>query len=255
MRGIQPTTSHFKPYTLHLFFMRFYLAAPFVALVTLYYSIASTLVSLFDKSGRFYHRQMRRWSRILLWLFGVKATVRGAEKLKKGTNYVYLPNHSSYLDIIALGATIPDDIRFIFKRELAKIPLFGWSLSSGPYILIDRTDARHAMESIEMAARQIAEGASVVIFPEGTRSHDGKIGPFKRGGIHLAIKSGVPMVPVAVRGTYRLLSRHDKKVRPGKVEVIIGQPIEGNPMATKGEEMVIQGEIRRQLEAMLEEKV
>lgn len=231
--------------------MRFYLVMPLVALVTIYYSLASILAMKFDRSGRIYHKMMRRWSKILLWLFGIRATVRGTEHLDGSTSYVYLPNHSSYLDIIALGATVPDDMRFIFKKELTKVPVFGWTLAAGPYILMDRADPRNALASIEEAAAQIRDGASVAIFPEGTRTPDGKLGPFKRGGLMLATKSGVPMVPVAIRGTYNLLSRHDKKVRPGTVEVIIGTPIAGRRNLTRPEENALQGEIREQLEEML----
>lgn len=232
--------------------MRFYLVLPLVIVVTIYYSITSMIVVLFDRSGRRYHRIMRRWSRILLWLFGIETSVKGTENIPQGASHIYLANHSSYLDIIVLGVTIPDDMRFVFKRELTKIPIFGWGLARGPYILIDRTDARNAMASIEQAAKQIGEGASVAIFPEGTRTHDGKLGPFKRGGFLLAMKSGVPMLPVAIRGTYQLLSRHDKKVRPGRVEVIIGTPIEEKPDATRVEEQAIQAEVREQLLTMLE---
>lgn len=231
--------------------MRFYIVLPAVIVVTLYYSVVSIVTSLFDRSGGLYHTLMRRWSRALLWLFGIRATLKGAERLAPNTAYVYLANHASYLDIIALGATIPDDLRFIFKRELTRIPFFGWTLALGPYILIDRADARNAMASIERAARQIGEGASVVIFPEGTRTHDGRLGAFKRGGFMLATKSGVPMVPVAIDGTYRLLSRHDRRVRPGNVAITIGEPIPGNPNAGRAEEAAVQNEVRRQLLAML----
>ncbi|MBS1913337.1 MAG: 1-acyl-sn-glycerol-3-phosphate acyltransferase [Bacteroidetes bacterium] len=231
--------------------MRFYVAIPFVLLVTLFYSIVSILVSLVDRSGRAYHRLMRQWSRALLWLFGIRTHVHGAENLERGTCYVYLANHASYLDIIVLGVTIPDSIRFIFKRELARIPFFGWTLALGPYILIDRADARNAMGSIERAARQIAEGASVVIFPEGTRTRDGSLGAFKRGGFMLATRSGVPMVPVAIKGTYALLSRTDRRVRPGTVEVFIGEPIPPRPDMTRSQEQELQEEIRSTLMAML----
>lgn len=232
--------------------MRFYLVIPFVILLTIYHSFASMISIMIDRSGKGYHRVLRRWSRSLLWLFGIKTRLRGVENLDPSTHYVFLANHSSYLDIIALGATIPDDIRFIFKKELAKIPIFGWGLAMGPYILIDRTDARNAMASIEHAAGQIREGASVVIFPEGTRTPDGQLGPFKRGGLMLATKSGVPMVPVAIIGTYQLLSRHDSSVRPGDVEIIIGTPIAGRRDMNRAEETALQHELHARLEELLE---
>lgn len=232
--------------------MRFYLVAPFVALITIYYSITSIIVALLDKSGHRYHRILRRWSRALLWLFGVRTTIRGVEHIDRSRNYVYLANHSSYLDIIALGATIPDEIRFVFKRELARIPLFGWTLALGPYILMDRTDPRNAMASIEVAAKQIREGASVAIFPEGTRTSDGHLAPFKRGGFLLALKSGVPMVPVAIKGTYQLLNRNDRKVRPGHVEIVIGTPISYEQELTRPEETALQNRIHEELRLMLD---
>jgi 1-acyl-sn-glycerol-3-phosphate acyltransferase len=232
--------------------MRFYLVAPLVALITIYYSITSIIVALLDKSGHRYHRILRRWSRALLWLFGVRTTIRGVEHIDRSRNYVYLANHSSYLDIIALGATIPDEIRFVFKRELARIPLFGWTLALGPYILMDRTDPRNAMASIEVAAKQIREGASVAIFPEGTRTSDGHLAPFKRGGFLLALKSGVPMVPVAIKGTYQLLNRNDRKVRPGHVEIVIGTPISYEQELTRPEETALQNRIHEELRLMLD---
>ncbi len=233
--------------------MLFYLAVPFVILVTLYYAIVSIVAARLDSSGKSYHTLMRQWSRALLWLFRVKVSVRGTENLDFSSNYVYLANHSSYLDIIAIGATLPDDVRFIFKEELGKIPFFGWSLKYGPYILIDRADARNAMASIEKAASQIREGTSVIIFPEGTRSADGQIGAFKRGGFMLATKSGVPLVPVAIVGAHELLPRDTLKVKPGRIEVIVGRPIVPKGSLNRAEEGALQAEVRAGIEELLED--
>jgi 1-acyl-sn-glycerol-3-phosphate acyltransferase len=234
--------------------MLFYLAVPFVVLDTIVHTFLSMIAALVDRSGHLYNLVLRRWSKDLLFLLRIKATVRGTENIDRSTNYVYLANHCSYLDIITLGATIPDDIRFIFKKEITTVPIFGWGLALGPYIKIDRADPRNAMASIEKAAAEIRDGASVAIFPEGTRSPDGKLGPFKRGGFLLATKSGVPMVPVAIKGTFALLSRNDSKVKPGHVEVIIGTPIPGKADMSRAEETRVQAEVREQLERMLGEK-
>jgi 1-acyl-sn-glycerol-3-phosphate acyltransferase len=231
----------------------FYLAVPGVILVTLYYAIVSSTVSLFDRSGKTYHRLMRQWSRVLLWLFRIKVSIRGTENLDYTTNYVYLANHSSYLDIIAIGATVPDDVRFIFKEELGRIPFFGWSLKIGPYILMDRADPRNALQSIETAARQIREGTSVIIFPEGTRSSDGDVAPFKRGGLMLATKSGVPLVPVAIVGAYELLPRHRSTVLPGKIEVVVGKAIQPPATMSRADEMALQNRVREEIQTMLDE--
>jgi len=231
--------------------MRFYLVVPLVVIVTTFWSVMTIISRPFDRSARFYHWILRVWSRALLRLFGIRATVSGTENLDRSRSYVYLANHSSYLDIIVVGATLPDDIRFVLKRELGRIPIFGWGLVLGPYILIDRADARNAIASIDKAASEIARGASVIIFPEGTRSADGRLAPFKRGGFLLAIKSGVPMVPVAIDGTFRLMSRNDRTVRPGAVSVRIGEPIEGHANASRTEAAALQEQVRGQLLTML----
>jgi 1-acyl-sn-glycerol-3-phosphate acyltransferase len=179
--------------------------------------------------------------------------MRGAENLDPGRNYVFLPNHSSYLDIPVLGATVPQPFRLIFKEELTKVPIWGWALLVSPHIRIKRTDARDAMASIERAAGEIHDGASVVIFPEGTRTATGQTGEFKRGGFLLATKSGVPLVPVAIQGTYELLSRHDRKVRPGSVELVIGRPIPNPGNSDRESERALQAEVRNQLISMLAE--
>jgi len=232
--------------------MRFYVVAPLVVLVTVLCSVAALIAGLIDRSGKLYFALMRLWARTLLVLFGVRVRSRGAEHLRAGQCYVYLANHASYLDIIALVAAIPDRIRFIFKRELARIPVFGWSLALSPNILINRADAREARASIERAAAEIGTGASVVIFPEGTRTSDGALGQFKRGGFLLATLSGVPLVPVAIQGSYALMPRHRLRVEPGSVSVIIGTPIPPLATPSRTAETELQHEVRSQLESMLE---
>ncbi len=236
-------------------FMRFYLVAPLVVMITTFWSIMTVVSRPFDRQARFYHWILRTWSRTLLALFGIRVAITGTEHLDRSQSYVYLANHASYLDIIVVGATLPDEIRFVLKRELGRIPIFGWGLALGPYILIDRADARNAMASIEKGAADIRNGASVIIFPEGTRTSDGNLAPFKRGGFMLAIRSGVPMAPVAIRGTYRLMSRHDRTVKSGKVTVTIGHPIQGNSDATRAEAAAIQEQVRAQLMEMLRDEL
>ena len=233
--------------------MRFYLAAPFVIIVSIFYSFAGSFAALVDRSGRLYHVMFRQWSKSLLWLFGIRVRMQGAGNIDPECNYVFLPNHSSYLDIPVLGAYLPQPFRLIFKEELTKIPIWGWSLIVSPHIKIRRTDARDAMASIERAAREIHDGASVVIFPEGTRTATGQLGEFKRGGFLLATKSGVPLVPVAIQGTYPLLSRHDSRVRSGSVELVIGRPIANPGNLDRERERALQAEIRSQLVSMLAE--
>ncbi len=226
----------------------FYLSIPFVILVTVIYSILAAITRPIDRNARIYHALMRSWSRLLLILLRVRVKTFGREHLKPGTPYIFIANHASYLDIIAIGVSLPEGGLFVYKEELTKIPVWGWSLRYSPFIMIRRTDPRKAMESIEGAAREIRERRqSVVIFPEGTRSADGRLGEFKRGGFLLAAKTGVPLVPLAITGSHRLLPRNDWRVRSGEITVRIGEPIPGRADPNRNEERELQEELRRRL--------
>lgn len=230
----------------------FHLALPLVILVTISYSLLGVITRPIDRSGRLFHRLMHQWSSMLLWLLRVKVRVHGAERLDRRANYLYIANHSSYLDIIAIGARVPDDILFIYKEELTRIPVFGWCLKLSPFIMVRRSDPRQAMRSIDQAAEEIRERhASVVIFPEGTRSADGRLGEFKRGGFLLAMKTGVPLVPLAIQGSHKLLPRNDWRVRAGTIDVIVGEPVPGRMELTREDERTMQDRLHGELEEML----
>lgn len=204
----------------------FILAAPFVGLSALLFPTLAFLSTPFDRDGSIYIGWMRIWARIVLFLLRVEVTVRGAEHLEPGRPYIYIINHASWLDVPILTAAVPDDLLFLYKRELWKIPVWGWGLHFSPHIAVERTDPRNAMAGIDEAARLIREkGKSVAIFPEGTRSLDGNLIDFKRGGFLLAARTGVPLVPVAIRGSFQRLPKGAFRVEPGPVELVIGEPI------------------------------
>ncbi|MCE2503455.1 MAG: 1-acyl-sn-glycerol-3-phosphate acyltransferase [Chlorobi bacterium] len=231
----------------------FYLSIPLVVLVTVIYSILAAITRPIDRNVRIYHALMRQWSCLLLILLRVRVRTSGREHLTPGTPYIFIANHASYLDIIAIGVSLPEGGLFVYKEELTKIPIWGWSLKMSPFIMIRRTDPRKAMESIEGAARDIRErGESVVMFPEGTRSTDGKLGEFKRGGFLLATKTGVPLVPLVICGSQPLMPRDDWRVRPGHIEVQIGKPIPGRSDLNRNEERELQERLHTTLISMLE---
>jgi 1-acyl-sn-glycerol-3-phosphate acyltransferase len=178
------------------------------AVDTIVCSVLSVPLSLMDPSGRLYMVIGRFWARSFLWLYAIRVTVRGLENIRPGQNYVYLANHSSYVDIPVVMACIPDQIRIILKKSLTKIPIWGWALTVGPFITIDRSNASAAAESLKVAIEKIQRGASILLFPEGTRTHDGALQPFKRGAFRLAYDSKTPMLPLAIEGTYDILPRH-----------------------------------------------
>ena len=166
------------------------------------------------------------WARFLCWIIGVTVEVRGLEKIDLSRPYIFAANHQSQFDIFALQGYSGFDFRWMAKKELFRIPLFGWGMKLAGYIPVDRSGGKKALKSLDEAAQRIAGGTSVIIFPEGTRSRDGEIHPFKAGGMVLAIKSKVPLVPVAIHGTYEVLPKGKLLAKPGNVIIIIGDPIE-----------------------------
>jgi 1-acyl-sn-glycerol-3-phosphate acyltransferase len=160
-------------------------------------------------------------------------------------------NHASYIDIPVLAAALDHPIAFIYKRELEKIPVWGWLLKISPHVAINRAEGREALQTIDATARDIREGhMSVVVFPEGTRTATGGMGEFKRGGFLLATRTGVPVVPIGIAGTHAILSRDDWRVRPGRVDVHIGEPVSVPVGVSRPEEKRILEEVRGQLELL-----
>ena len=196
-----------------------------LALLSLLGALASLVSAPFDRSGDTVVVLARIWSRLLLWTAGVPLKVTMHGELDPRQPYVFMANHISTVDIWALFVALPVKVRFIAKKQLGQIPLFGWAMAAGRFIFIDRQNPLAARRSIDQAAARIRSGSSVAIFPEGTRSRDGHLGPFKKGGFHLAITSGVPIVPVGIRGAHEVMPRGSWILRRGPVSVEIGAPI------------------------------
>ena len=212
--------------------------------VTMYYSIAAILSVLVDRTGALYHSIARKWANILLKVFRVKVRVTGLENLVKGRSYVYVSNHASMFDIPAIVGTLPDEIRIVFKKELSYVPIWGWSLAVGHYISIDRFSVKDAMKSLDAAAQKIREGASVLLFAEGTRTRTGKLQPFKRGAFSLAAKSGIPVVPLTVNNSFNILPKGSLKIRPADIELVVDKPIPTANVNGKADEMKLMESVR-----------
>jgi 1-acyl-sn-glycerol-3-phosphate acyltransferase len=193
---------------------------------SMFFAALELIVIVVRKNDRVFHALARGWARSSLRLCGVKVHVKGLEKLDMNRNYVYVSNHASMFDIPAILAAIPDQIRIIYKKELHWIPIFGWGLKYGSYIGIDRSRGADAMKSLEEAAEKIRTGASVLLYAEGTRTLDGKLQPLKRGAFNIAVKAGVPVVPLTINGSFKLLPKRSMVVHPGEVELILESPIE-----------------------------
>lgn len=171
--------------------------------ITALFALSASIFTLFDSSGRFYAGHARLWARIALVLSNTPVELRGVEHLPDGP-FILMSNHQSNFDILSLIAAIPRRIYWIAKKELFDIPIFGPSMRRGGYIPLDRSDGRKALKSMDNAADIIRRGSSVVMFPEGTRSRDGRLLPFKRGGFMLAVRAGVPVIPVTINGSGRV---------------------------------------------------
>ncbi|MBI4417228.1 MAG: 1-acyl-sn-glycerol-3-phosphate acyltransferase [Ignavibacteriales bacterium] len=223
-----------------------------VLLVAIPYSILALVSIPLDRSGKTYHMCARQWSKFILWIFGVRVSVKGLEHIGKGS-VIYASNHASWFDIPAAVAGIPDDIRIMLKRELTYVPIWGWALRYGPYIAVDRTSPKDALRSLDKAAEQIRSGASVLLFVEGTRTRDGKLQAFKRGAFVLALKSGVPVVPVTINHSFRILPKGSLKIRPTDIEIIIDRPIETSAFAGRDGEAALMKEVRSTIERNLVE--
>jgi 1-acyl-sn-glycerol-3-phosphate acyltransferase len=197
----------------------------------------------------------RVWSRGLLAASRVRLVVEmdpaWSEAAGGAGGYVFMVNHQSYFDIPALLATVPAEVRFAAKRSLFRIPVFGWALAAGGFIPVDRKDLSQAREVFAAAAARLRSGASVLFFPEGTRSADGRLGAFQRGGFLVALKAGLPVVPVGIRGAREVMPRGRLSVRPGTIRLCYGAPVAVEGYGVRGRRE-LEAEIRRRIAELAE---
>ncbi len=213
---------------------------------SLAFAVAAILSIPFDRgTGRLFHRVGRAWAVVVLFVSGVRVTVTGLERLRHDRAYVYVSNHASLFDIPAVFAGIPDDIRVVYKKELEKIPIFGWGLKMGAYISIERGHGTSAARSLEEAVRKMRQGASLLLYAEGTRTMDGRLQPFKRGAFNLALRAGVPVVPLTINGTFSILRKHSMVIRPGTAHLILEDAIESNGVAGRDAERELMNQVHR----------
>lgn len=203
-----------------------YIKAFFISIHCVIIAILTILVSPVDRRGKITHYLSKLFGGGILFIAGVKVTVEGKELLNKNENYIFISNHQSFFDIPILMKAIPNNVRFIYKDSLTKIPILGWGMYLGGYIPINRENVRDAMKSLKKAAEKITNGISVTIFPEGTRSEDGKPGEFKRGMFVMADEAKVPLVPTTILGSINILPRNKFQIKSGTVKVIFDKPVE-----------------------------
>lgn len=201
-------------------------SAPLIVLATMWMGLISLVVSLWDRSGATQHRVARAWSKMLLALGFIQVRVYGLERLDLKGSYVLVSNHASYMDTPVVLSSVPLDFRFFAKKGLFSIPFLGWHLERAGHLPVVRDDPRAQLKTLLEGAKLIQQrGISVLLFPEGGRS-EVSMRPFKEGAAFLAIKAGVPVVPIGLRDTRKALPMHSAVIEPCTVEIHIGEPIE-----------------------------
>ena len=228
-----------------------------VNVIVIVFSILMCLWALlivpFDRNGRWMHFYAAvPWAKTILWLCGVEVIVKGLDRVDPKVPRIYMPNHQSYLDVFGLLSVLPVDFKFVMKQELMKIPLMGFAMKRAGYIGIEREDPRKAVKSMKAAAERIKRGASVLIFPEGTRSRDGKVQDFKRGGFNLALRAGCDIMPIGIAGSGRLLPKGSFRVKRGKMAICFGQAIETSKYTKKTIDHLIE-EVKQAIEGLRQE--
>ncbi len=186
-------------------------------LLTFVFATAAIVAAIFSKTGDTPHKVGRIWARAILTISGIDVTVKGTSHIDQKRSSIVMVNHQSNFDIPVLLAHLPLQFRWLAKAELFKIPVFGRAMHGCGYISIDRSDRESAFRSLAKAATTIKNGTSVLVFPEGTRSLDGMIKPFKKGPFVLAVDAGVPILPVIINGTWPIMPKNRLTIKPSRV--------------------------------------
>ena len=221
-----------------------------VVVVTVPLALATLAVAAVRSNARLIDGITRLWARLIVNAAGIDLRSEGTETIDRQQRYILIANHSSYFDIPCIFAAIPQPIRFMAKVSLFKIPIFGWAIGRAGFIPIDRKNRRTAVKSFELAVERIRKGNTVVVFPEEGRSRQRAMRPFQRGGFLLALRSGLPILPVAIVGTFDVFRAGAKRVTPGPVTVKVGRPIPTEGLTVRQKDRLLK-ESRAQILSML----
>jgi 1-acyl-sn-glycerol-3-phosphate acyltransferase len=224
---------------------------PLIALLTIFFGSLNIIVATFDSGGRTQIALARAWARCILFVSGVRVRAEGLDKIDLNKPYLIAANHSSYMDTPVILAYIRLQFRFLAKEELFKIPFLGTHLKTAGHVPVPREDPRAAVKTMTQAAENIREkNISMLIFPEGGRTRDGDLQSFKEGVAYIAIKAGVPIVPVGITGTRAVIPMGSGVVKPGKVTLRVGDPISTEGLILKDRQRLTE-QVREQVAALL----
>ena len=210
-----------------------------IILLSIVLGTLSVLVRLFDSSSNLSHKVSSLWGRWLCTLNGIQVDVEGLEHIQQDQAQILIANHQGFFDIFALSGFLPLQIRWMAKSSLFKIPFVGWSITASGYIPVDRSNRKKSYQAFLTTIEKLKAGNSIVIFPEGTRSEDGTIGPFKKGSLLLSVRSGAPLVPVTLLGTGSIIKKGSCIIKPGRVQIVISPPLSSQAVKDDKEENVL----------------
>lgn len=213
---------------------------PLMMLVTAGFGCISLLSSLWDKSGRQQHAIARVWAYVMSWLSLSPVHVIHPENLRRGGAAVYVCNHLSYMDTPVLFSRLPFQFRILAKANLWKIPFVGWHLHRSGQVPVDSSSMRSAVASLNRGVAALKAGMPLLVFPDGGRAEDGRVQPFLSGSAWMAIRAGVPIIPLALVGTYELLPMHTYHLNPRPLLLIAGDPISTETCTTKDADEITQ---------------
>jgi 1-acyl-sn-glycerol-3-phosphate acyltransferase len=197
---------------------------PYLAVSTLAWGIVAVIIALFSPRLAFHCGTI--WSWCLCRLNFTRVVVRGRDAVRRDGSYMIMSNHQSHFDVLAFYGHWGRQFRWVIKKELRQIPGLGWYCAAGGHIFIDRSSREASIASLRAASPLLQGGVSVMIFPEGTRSRDGRIGPFKKGGFMTALDLGLPILPVSISGSRHVLPAHSARPLPGVIRIQVHEPID-----------------------------
>ena len=223
-----------------------------IAVATVAFGLPAIVAAFIPPRGDWFLHFARGWSRTILFFSGVRVRVLHRERLPPARGLVVVSNHESYADILVLLANLPLPVRLMAKRSIFRIPVMGWSIRAAGFVPVDRGVRSRGAATVEAALKLLKSGRSIVLFPEETRTRDGELLPFKPGAALLALRSGFPLLPVAITGTRRILPRGALATSPGRVVLSIGDPISVSGRSIRGrDELTL--EARQAISALRDE--
>lgn len=207
------------------FIYQWFIAFPILLVITMLTAIVTIIGCTFSRSSFWSYRIPSLWARIFCYITFVRVKVEGRENIDRKTSYVFVSNHQGAYDIFTIYGFLHHDFKWMMKVSLRSIPLVGFACEKAGHIMVDKSSPKRIKETMTTAEERLKGGTSLVVFPEGARTWDGNLRPFKRGAYQLAVEFGLPVVPLTIDGAFDVMPRSTYQIRPGKIKLTIHKPI------------------------------